>query len=206
MSNIIDIFPTKIYKTRYENYQTIKESVIDNLSLNGNYIGFEGDYESTYNKKMQLHLDFPEVFAPLVRFLEYHAKMYWKQLGYAESLTPYIYHLWANKMHTGSHMNPHNHLGMPLCATVYLDASPEKGNLVFVDPNTQIKSVQPVSPHNGSEEFEIPVNSGDVVLFTGYLQHRVCTNMSSDDRIVLSVNFGARGEYWNPVWVSDKTA
>jgi uncharacterized protein (TIGR02466 family) len=111
--------------------------------------------------------------------------------------------MWANFTPKHGWINSHLHISMPLNAVLYLDACPEQGNLVIENPNDQLLATQPINYRETFQfEQEIEVNTGDFIIFPGFLKHKVRKNMSDRPRMVLGLNFGAKGFYWANQWIT----
>jgi len=139
-------------------------------------------------------------FATIKKFIEHHAKIYWDALGYYTDVVPKIYQSWITHYHQDGFIHKHNHARSQLAGVLYLQASPEQGNLVFENPLELLLSTQPYREkivHKSSFEQEIPVNTGDLILFPSYLKHYTLPNTTTEDRIIVSVNFNHNGEYHN---------
>jgi hypothetical protein len=90
---------------------------------------------------------------------------------------------------------------MPFTAVLYVDASPEQGNLVIENPLEMVLMTQPVSPDvKYPLGEEIAVSSGDLVIFPGFLRHSVKPNNTDKPRLILGFNIGCRGQYWSSQW------
>jgi hypothetical protein len=90
---------------------------------------------------------------------------------------------------------------MPFTAVLYIDASPQQGNLILENPMDTVLMTQPISPTVTYPMVkEIIVNSGDLIMFPGYLKHRVNPNVTDTDRLILGFNIGCRGKYWSGQW------
>jgi ectoine hydroxylase-related dioxygenase (phytanoyl-CoA dioxygenase family) len=63
---------------------------------------------------------------------------------------------------------------------------------------------QPIGPnvkYPTGEELE--VQSGDLIMFPGYLKHSVRPNTTNRDRLILGFNIGCRGNYWSSQWTQN---
>lgn len=212
MSNIINLFPLKIYKSFYENVGELKTSIFENLDYawgpsNDNNQHFMRDGTlCTYNVEPDIQRKFPEATERFVNFAEEAAKEYWKELEYFPGLEPYMIDMWANKTPKGGWVESHLHLSIPLTATLYVDACPEQGNVVFEHPSDQILASQPIDYQKSYQfEQEINVNSGDFLIFPGYLKHRVKKNTIDRPRLIIGMTFGCKGYYWQGNWITNQT-
>jgi uncharacterized protein (TIGR02466 family) len=213
MTNSISLFPFKIYKTRFEKHEWIKENLFSKLEpafeaskiknqyfqRNGNLCSY--DVESDINRK------FPEETKELVEFIEQASRDYWKELDYFPGLEPFVLEVWANKSPKGGYIASHLHLSLPLTAVYYVDASPEQGNIIFENPNDLLLSAQPVNYLSGRYQFEheVAVNSGDLLIFPGFLKHKTVPNNTDRPRLVLGISISARGFYWQKNWVGEES-
>jgi uncharacterized protein (TIGR02466 family) len=210
MSNIISLFPIKVYKTTYDLDKTLelKNHVYDNLKFwerveDNNPEFIRGGNLCSYQHEPAVHDLFPNETEHFVNFATECAKEYWKDLDYFDGLEPYVLDMWANFTPKHGWINSHLHISMPLNAVLYLDACPEQGNIVIENPNDQLLATQPINYRETFQfEQEIEVNTGDFIIFPGFLKHKVRKNMSDRPRMVLGLNFGAKGFYWANQWVT----
>jgi uncharacterized protein (TIGR02466 family) len=212
MSNTIPLFPFKIYKTHYDKHEWIKENLFSKLDTafdaavhNNQHFQRDGNV-CTYHVEADINRRYPEETKDLVAFTEAAARDYWKELDYFPGLDPFILEIWANKSPRGGYIASHLHLSLPFTAVYYVDASPEQGNLVFENPSDLLLSAQPVNYLAGKYQFEheVEVNSGDLLIFPGYMKHRSIPNRTDRPRLILGITFGARGFYWQKNWVAEE--
>jgi len=192
---IKNIFETKIYEVTMPDFSEIQQELINKLlplfherSLHKNS---EGTGKSLYwqvNGQLHNHID----LNPVLDFLIAHAKIYWKELGYRNVDKVKVTHSWANTTPNAGWIRQHNHLPCPIVGSFYIDAIPDMGNLFFEHPLNSLLAHQPVE-HSGTESYmnslEVPVESGKLILFPGYLTHWTNPNPTNLDRIGLSFNF-----------------
>jgi uncharacterized protein (TIGR02466 family) len=210
---ILDLFPTRIYKTTYPKMDELKNTLFPKLqevfaqTQQNNQSWMRDSTLCSYNVASTLHREFPNETKDIVEFLESAAKEYWKECGYYEGLEPYVLEMWANETPTGGWVESHLHGPIPFTGVVYVDASPEQGNLVIDNPMEMVLMSQPINP---AKEYslgkQIEVNTGDVVLFPGYIKHRVMPNTTNRNRLILGVNFGSKGSYWTGQWSNGSTS
>lgn len=204
------LFPLKIYRDVYPDMDHINH-IRDNLfpkfenifeEAEKNNVGFMQDGTlCSYNDNAQLHRMFPEETKEIVAFVEKCAMEYWKECLYFDGLTPFVMQMWANTTPKGGWVQHHLHGSIPFTAVLYIDASPEQGNLFLENPLDMILMSQPI----GTETKyplgdEIEVNSGDLVLFPGFLKHAVKPNTTDRPRLILGFNLGSRGHYFAGQW------
>ena len=86
-----------------------------------------------------------------------------------------------------SHIHPNNFLS----SVYYVQASKDCGNIIFNNPNQVSRNKYPLDIKK--TEFsaniqKIEAKEGTLLLFPSYLWHSVETNMSENDRIIISFN------------------
>ena len=208
MANSIKLFPTIVHRDFYPRAYELKETLFSKLDTvfadteNNNNVFMKDGTLCSYNSNSYLHVEFAEETKEVVEFVESAAKQYWRECQYHAGLTPFVFQMWANTTPKGGYVEPHLHGNMPFTAVLYVDASPEQGNLILENPLDMVLMTQPISPevkYPMGEELE--VNTGDLILFPGYLKHRVLPNTTDRDRLILGFNIGCQGNYWSSQWV-----
>lgn len=195
---IENIFPTKIYKTSYSgSIQQLKKdllpkfaSVFDDVAKN-NQGSIRGQGMCSYNVFRQMQ-HWPEVKL-FLDFLQPHLILYWKELGFDETITPKINEMWANKYEKDSFIDLHNHSPVNITVSFYLSKPKDSGNIVFEHPLETLLKHQPIALDNVNNyhnwfQKEVEVNEGDVVMFPGWLRHKTTPSNSSQSRIILGAN------------------
>ena len=85
----------------------------------------------------------------------------------------------------------HTHPNCYLSAAYYVKAPKNCGNFVIENPNIAKRYFRPeIANRNelNGEVAGVEISEGDLLLFPGYLPHKVGKNESNDDRIVISFN------------------
>ena len=85
----------------------------------------------------------------------------------------------------------HTHPNCYLSAAYYVKAPKNCGNFVIENPNIAKRYFRPeIANRNelNGEVAGVEISEGDLLLFPGYLPHKVGKNESDDDRIVISFN------------------
>jgi uncharacterized protein (TIGR02466 family) len=97
----------------------------------------------------------------------------------------YIDGSWVNLHPPGAWTKDHSHGNSSISVVVYLDQPENGGNLEFQNPLFYHWSGYPKE----NELWEtIEVNTGDVLMFPGWLVHRTQKNLSQNNRVVMSMN------------------
>ena len=103
---------------------------------------------------------------------------------------------WINVHPQGAYTDEHMHHGVLMAVAAYLHVPKNGGNLLVKNPLTPYKFSEPThrdyfSDHiseSGLEWTPIKVETGDVLFFPGWLQHKTEKNMSKEFRFVMSWN------------------
>jgi uncharacterized protein (TIGR02466 family) len=207
MQHTIKLFPTVVYKNFYDKFKEIEDTLFPKLqelfndTQSRNNVFMKQGTICSYHTYPDLHQRFKEDTADVVAFVEQCAIEYWNQCGYYQELTPFVYQMWANKTPQGGYVDSHLHGNMPFTAVLYIKASPDQGNLFLENPMDTVLMTQPIGPNvKYPIGEEISVNSGDLVMFPGYIKHSVKPNTSTEDRLVLAFNIASKGRYWSAQW------
>jgi len=103
---------------------------------------------------------------------------------------------WINVHPQGAYTMEHNHQGVLMAVAAYLHVPKNGGNLLVKNPLTPYKFGEPMhrtyfsedEGRDGLEWSSIPVESGDVLFFPGWLNHKTEKNSSKENRFVMSWN------------------
>lgn len=200
--NISKIFPTTIYEAEWENFSEVKNNIIQRLQpyfknsiAEGNeYVDKNGD--PIFKRTIPMLQLYPE-FADIAKFVDYHGKQYWKELGFTEQQEPYVLQLWANEVPPGGFTPSHNHNPVAVGGAFYIDADPKMGNIHLENPNQMVLGRMPYDWQKKPYLYthEVPIYDGKIIMFPGYLMHHVRSNMSGGNRIVIGFNFGLSWNY-----------
>lgn len=203
----INIFPLQIWQTTYDNVNNILETVFPIIEEqfsaskeNNNPTMINGTL-CTYNQYDQIH-QLKEA-SHLVKFAEAQAREYWKALKYSDLLEPKMIQMWANRQPKGGSVRSHLHGTMPITGVLYVNAKEGMGNIVLENPLENLLVSQPMDYE--SQAFlhhEIRVETGDFIMFPGWMRHYVKENTLDEDRLVLGMNFGSKGNYIAGQWIS----
>jgi uncharacterized protein (TIGR02466 family) len=191
-----EIFPTLIYAAQYTgDITSLQDSLLPKVNLlysdtkHDNQSSMRGNGICSYNHKKDLNLD--PAFQLLVEFINHHANEYWKALKYNNLMKPAVYEMWANIYKNKSFIETHNHSPIHMTASFYLKHPANGGNIIFEHPNATLLKHQPYQVdqlrYSAFEEV-MPVTTGSLVIFPGYLNHRTQPNNSTDDRIIIGAN------------------
>jgi uncharacterized protein (TIGR02466 family) len=84
---------------------------------------------------------------------------------------------------------------MWLTGVFYLQMEPGMGDIYFVDPNTDLIEMQPISDNRryDNKYQSVAVQSGDLVIFPAWLNHGTYPNTTDTLRIVLPFEVSFKG-------------
>lgn len=103
-------------------------------------------------------------------------------IGYSE-----VTQSWCNRHGRGGNTLEHTHSFGTFVASCYLNCPPNSGNIEFKDPLEYHKHSWPVIPELSFYK-EVPVATNDVMIFPGWLKHRVQPNQTDSERLVMTFN------------------
>ena len=206
------LFKVDVYKASYPDLHEIlslcDSDYVKSLPFNGN-----GDAQMPRNQNLfndnvvstafnlddghgpgAVHLH--PLFTKIREFIESHAKVYWDSIDYFPEANPKIYQSWINLHKHGGNIASHCHGRSALAAVFYLNASPAHGNIVFENPLDLLWQVPYI--HTEKQFYqEIPVFTGDLYIYPGWLKHHTKSNTTGNARMVFAMNLNATGEYSN---------
>jgi uncharacterized protein (TIGR02466 family) len=130
----------------------------------------------------------------LCAFIEEEARAYWKEMNYDDEREPFIRYTWSCLGFPGSQWKLHYHLPSVFGGCFYLDAEPDRGNIIFEDPMDYILGSQPYKEPGDFMYFEKEVDAitGKLLMFPAYLKHRVGVNTSDKTRLIVGYDIGVR--------------
>lgn len=103
----------------------------------------------------------------------------------------YISMSWMNCHPKGAYTDQHHHHNVPVAIACYLHVPPGSGNLMIKNPLAVQNFSMPVDEEyyeKGMEWDVIPVKTGDVFFFPGWLDHKTEVNETDNDRYIMSIN------------------
>lgn len=198
---ITPIFPIQVYEAEYPDFQNIKQQLLDSLEPHFNTLAPGNQYIDS-NGKPLIYRSMPNLqndsnFKDLIDFVEYHGRIYWKQLKLTTKVEPYVLHAWSNKIPPGGFTPTHVHTPIPIASAFYINASDEMGTLEIENPIDTIEKLVPrdnaLAPY--FDTHQIKVQDGRLVMFPGWMRHFTRSNMTKEDRVIMSFNVGATLTY-----------
>ena len=191
----LHIYKPLVYKAHWSHFnkKTIEicEKIL-NTTPNGGKLWLEdGEARSSVkNLKNQPHMqeEFKEFFkwqAALAKEVTFDKFNYYAGINYCIDCS------WVNVHGMNGKTLAHSHGLNPLAISAYIYMPEGGGCIEFKDPHFDIKSRHEMDLrfYNSTEWVEVPIVTGDVLFFPGWLQHRTQPNKSIENRWVLSSNY-----------------
>lgn len=123
----------------------------------------------------------------LKSYIELNIQAYAQSLGARTNLR--LMESWFNRYDQGDFQFDHCHANRAVSGVYYYRAQPGQGDLRLVTPNAaQWLSLWPADTVS-QQGVQIPAITGRLVLFPGWLTHRVCPNQSASPEPRISVSF-----------------
>lgn len=198
------IFSTNIYKSKFENFNLIKDSIkksllphFENLSRNDNYFSDEEERPLSRTLTFNLHKD--ENLKPVVDYINSCAQEFWKDNNYTKNVIPGITQMWAILTKPGGFTPPHTHNPYPISGSFYVDAPENAGGLYLDNPLEPLLGKMPYEMQWGPTLMFselVDVEDGSIIMFPGWVKHYSQPNLSNKERVVIAFNFGV-DEYFS---------
>lgn len=204
MPNIESLFVTRLYRAQLSELgKPVDPSELENSCLvvseddeagqdwceeNG-YPGY-----TSYASLTDLPWRFP-IFKELVKVLNKHVAAFAKDLEFdLDGKKLKLEDIWINILPEGGTHSSHIHPHSVISGTTYV-AMPEGASaLKLEDPRSAMMMAAPARRKDAREEMRsfiyVAPDVGDVLLWESWLRHEVPMNMSEDDRISVSFNYG----------------
>jgi uncharacterized protein (TIGR02466 family) len=199
-----DLFPVRIYHTKISNPDIILNDLLPSLKIklaanDADHVDLGPKTKTTFNNYNQLQNS--PLVESLVKQLNIIISECWIKFNYYPGLKPFINEMWFNEtLPGGLSVLAHNHSPYPLVGVVYLKADKGMGNIIFENPNNLVVGTQPhnwagTNDVNGGIQETMEIETGDVIIFPGWLRHRGEINQTDSNRYVISFNIGCTGDY-----------
>lgn len=190
---IHNIFSLPIYEDFFPNYNSIKHNVVEYLCKQFAEGNNNPAVRESYTKSGSVLLRNPKIKDcihgnELIDFFNFHIHTFWNELGYSNEVIPYIRTHWALMNPPGGITVSHFHLPNPIAGVFYVDAPENSGDIVFEHPMETVLGHQPYKEHFRGFKFDkhFKAEDGKILLFPGFMRHRVEENLSSKNRIIIS--------------------
>ena len=103
-----------------------------------------------------------------------------------------IQNIWLNINTPGAYNTLHNHAGSVLSGVYYIKSDPSQGNIMFERNDGAEYFLPPMEKPNyfTSTATTYKAMTGAIYVFPGWLKHSVQPNLTKDDRLSISFNYG----------------
>ena len=194
MSEILQIFPTTVHISKYENDITEELKFVKNIEYKFNdgtgtgsrrFRSFKGSNKNYISKNAYILKE--KELKNISTFIQKQLDIYTKEIMFSDDkLIPTI--SWCNKNPQGSRHHEHRHPNSIISGVFYfaIDKSApiqlSKSNMPEFEFN--VKKWNSLN----SSVFILNMNVGELVLFPSSIKHSVAVNENSEERISLSFN------------------
>lgn len=207
MEKFIDPFFSGILHTdeckpsNHDSIQFYLENVWNHFPHHGKGVAFTGNHNDGFCSMLEYDPLFKELCDIILNKAEtFYDKNYQsiQQLGFflAPKKELKITKMWFNVITPFGHQGKHHHNECVIAGTYYVRMPKNSGAISFENPN-------PWAYHMGQscmndtlvlDEHGIEPNSGDLILWPGWMSHSVHMNQSNDNRISISFAIGFKEE------------
>lgn len=197
-------FPIPVYKVKFEDVEFFKKNVItkilNHLSVmtNNGHPNMKHGGIVTYSK---IDISTWKELELLFKFIKEHFILCWNVIE--QDIINYnieVLDTWISYYPPGAYFDFHSHGLPPISSVFYLQKQQGSGNLIIRNDRESWVSYNNQSQDRYSfikdylnkeiitEDIEIEVDEGDVIMFPSFLQHKTQPNNSKQDRIIVGVD------------------
>ena len=149
---------------------------------------------TSYASLTDLGWRFP-IFADVVKSLDAHVADFAKELAFDLEDKPLtLQDIWINILPEGGTHSSHIHPHSVISGTTYVAMPEGTSALKLEDPRSARMMAAPTRRKDAPKELRqfvyVKPDVGDVLMWESWLRHEVPMNMSEDDRISVSFNYG----------------
>ena len=191
---VLKFFPSPVFKFRFEKFRTFNEELSnyiyklyeeDSKGVDRSNRG--GWHSKTFelNDKNSIQLKFALELQKYI--LKTFTNLGWK----TENQNIRIREMWAIINKKDDFNVVHTHPNSLLSAAYYVKAPNNCGRFQIEDLNIVKRHASPIIANQNELNMNVAgleVTEGDLLIFPGYLPHKVARNETDDDRIVISFN------------------
>ena len=204
MSDIRSLFATRLYHAKLSDHG----KGIEPAELEAACLSIAGDDEAgqdwceendfpgytSYASLTDLPWRFP-TFKDVVKALDKHVAAFAEDLAFdLDGKELKLDSLWINILPTGGIHTAHIHPHSVISGTTYVARPADASAIKFEDPRLAMMMAAPGRRKDAAEHLRqfiyVAPEVGDVLLWESWLRHEVPMNMSEDDRISISFNYG----------------
>jgi len=196
---IIKFFPEPVFKFKLEDFKDLNKELSEYIYKlqdedrsgleRSNKGGWHSkDFEITVKGSIQNR------FAIIIQ--KYILKVFQNNGWKTENKNIRIKEMWAIINKNGDFNVLHTHPNCYLSAAYYVKAPQKCGRFQIENPNIAKRNFYPEIKTKNELNLQvagIEIDEGDLLIFPGYLPHKVRANQSGEDRIVISFNVDIKG-------------
>ena len=191
---IFKFFPEAIFKYKLEDFKNLNKELseyvykLQSEDKNGLVRSNKGGWHSE-NFELRIKYSIQNRFALILQ--KYILKVFQNNGWKTENKNIRIKEMWAIINKTGDFNVIHTHPNSYLSAAYYVKAPEKCGRFQIENPNIAKKNFYPEIKTKNELNLQvagIEIEEGDLLIFPGYLPHKVRANESNEDRIVISFN------------------
>ena len=191
---VLKFFPIPVFKFRFEKFRTFNEELSNYI-----YKLYEEDSEGVdrsnrggwHSKTFELN-DKNSIQLKFALELQKYILKTFTNLGWrTENQNIRIREMWAIINKKDDFNVVHTHPNSLLSAAYYVKAPNNCGRFQIEDLNIVKRHASPLIANQNELNMNVAgleVTEGDLLIFPGYLPHKVARNETDDDRIVISFN------------------
>lgn len=205
MAEITSLFVTRLYravlndlakkKVDYAELHASCEAIAEDDEAGQDWCeanGYPG--YTSYSSLNDLPWRFP-IFADLEKAIDKHVAAFCDDLGFdLQGKKLKCNGLWINILPEGGTHSSHIHPHSVISGTTYVAMPDGAGALKLEDPRLPMMMTAPLVRKNAGEDRQrfhyVAPKVGDVLLWESWLRHEVPMNMSEEERISVSFNYG----------------
>jgi uncharacterized protein (TIGR02466 family) len=145
--------------------------------------GVQTNIKSRYNTIEDFQMD------NLSAYIEKHVRNYIKITGAWEPMPNKLGHSWVNLVTKDQNQDWHQHQDATISGTYYYQTSGTDGDIVFRTPNQFVELELFSFGNMVGKQYAVQPKNGKIVLFPGWLSHKVEPNITDNTRISISFNY-----------------
>ena len=191
---IFKFFPEPVFKFKLKDFKNLNKELSEYIYKlrdedgSGIVRSNKGGWHSK-NFELRIKDSIQNRFAIILQ--KYILKVFQNNGWKTENKNIRIKEMWAIINKTGDFNVIHTHPNCYLSAAYYVKAPEKCGRFQIENPNIAKKNYYPEIKTKNELNLEvagIDIEEGDLLIFPGYLPHKVRANESNEDRIVISFN------------------
>jgi uncharacterized protein (TIGR02466 family) len=191
---ILKLFPESVFKYKFEKFENFNPELskyIYNLNQSDETGITRSNKGGWHSKDFDLR-DGNSIQVKFALEIQKYILNTFRELGWkTENKKIQIQSMWAIINKKDDFNVIHSHPNCLLSAAYYVKAPKDCGKFQIENPNSIKKHISPEIVNKNEHNVllaGIEINEGDLIIFPGYLPHKVERNKSDEDRIVISFN------------------